>query len=182
VLIEPSAACVRTLHETCALNPSVQCDVVNAAASDRSGIASFFDEGDFSTTSRIVDAYTVNRLAVRSVTTETLDQLLQERKEDFIVKVDVEGHEEKVFLGAEQLFRAGRIKLLMFERLGRTNIDNILTFFAAVNYVVFFVLEDGGITFDADALRSPLINLFACPRSVLPFVLKRIKSDVLGSP
>lgn len=94
--------------------------------------------------------------------------MLQNYQEDFIVKVDVEGHEEQVFRGAAGLFQAARIKLLMFERLGRTNIDNILTFFAAMDYAIFFVRDDGVVTFDAAALRTPLINLFACPRSVLP--------------
>ncbi len=167
VLIEPTRACVVALQETCALNPSVQCDIINTAVSDRSGIAWFLDEGDFSTTNRVVDGSKADRPEVRSIVVETLDQLLREYKEDFIVKVDVEGHEEQVFRGAQLLFRAARIKLLMFERLGRTNIDNVLTFFAALNYAIFFVLEDGAITFDAEALRTPLINLFACPRSVL---------------
>jgi hypothetical protein len=61
----------------------------------------------------------------------------------------------------------------MFERLGRTNLDNILTFFDAMNYVVFFILEDGTVTFDVEALRTPLINLFACPHSVVPRLAKR---------
>ena len=55
ILIEPARACVTTLRETCALNPSVQCEIINVAVSDRSGVASFLDEGDFSTTSRVVD-------------------------------------------------------------------------------------------------------------------------------
>jgi FkbM family methyltransferase len=173
VLIEPMRECFMALRQTCALNPSIQCEFINIAVSDRSGVASFLDEGNFSTTSRIVDVLKVQEPEIRSVAVETLDQLLRERKEDFIVKVDVEGHEEQVIRGAHQLFRAGKIKLLMFERLGRTNIDNILKFFAGVNYVIFFVREDGTITFDAVTLRRPLINLFACSRSVLPCILKR---------
>jgi FkbM family methyltransferase len=173
ILIEPARACVTTLHETFALNPSVQGDIINVAVSNRSGVASFLDEGDFSTTSRIVDESKADSLEVISVVVETLDWILRARRENFIVKVDVEGHEQQVFDGAQQLLGTVRIKLLMFERLGRSNLDNILTFFDAVNYAVFFVLEDGTVTFDAEALRTPLINLFACPHSVVPHLAKR---------
>jgi FkbM family methyltransferase len=173
ILIEPARACVTTLHETFALNPSVQGDIINVAVSNRSGVASFLDEGDFSTTSCVVDETKADSLEVISVVVETLDWILRARREDFVVKVDVEGHEQQVFEGAQQLLGTGRIKLLMFERLGRTNLDNILTFFDAVNYLVFFVLEDGTVTFDAEALRTPLINLFACPQSAVPRLAKR---------
>jgi FkbM family methyltransferase len=173
ILIEPARACMTALHETCTLNPSVRCDIVNVAVSNQAGMASFLDEGDFSTTSRIVDKSSVDSPEVIPVVVETLDRILWERQEDFIVKVDVEGHEQQVFDGAQQLFGTGRIKLVMFERLGRTNLDNILTFFDGMNYVVFFILDDGTVTFDAGALRAPLINLFACPRSVLPCLANR---------
>lgn len=53
VLVEPLHACGAALQETCALNPSVACEVIIAAVSDRAGVASFLDDGDFSTTSRI---------------------------------------------------------------------------------------------------------------------------------
>lgn len=168
ILIEPLPSCVTALRETCGLNPSVQCDIINVAVSDRSGIASFFDEGEFSTISRIVDETKVVHQRVGSVVVETLDRLLWERQEDFVLKVDVEGHEEQVFRGAEGLLRTGRVKLLMFERLERTNIDNVAAFFNGVDYVMFSVKEDGTVTYDARTLRMPLINLFACPRSVLP--------------
>jgi FkbM family methyltransferase len=177
ILVEPARTCVTALHETCALNPWVRCDIVNVAVSNRSGAASFLDEGHFSATSRIVDESNADSPEVIPVVVETLDSILREHQEDFIIKVDVEGHEQEVFDGAQQLFGTGRIKLVMFERLGRTNLDNILTFFHAVNYVVFFVLEDGTVTFDAGTLRAPLINLFACPRSVLPRLANRAESE-----
>ncbi len=175
ILIEPMRSCITALHETCALNPSVQSEIINVAVSDRPGIASFLDEGEFSTTSRIVTEPQAGRLPVESVAVETLDRLLREHHEDFVVKVDIEGHEEQLFHGARKLFDARQVKLLMFERLGRTNIDNVLTFFDAVNYVVFYVKQDGTITFDDEKLRTPLINLFACPRSVLPRIVQPVE-------
>ena len=60
-------------------------------------MASFLDEGDFSTTSRVVDKSKVDSPEVIPVVVETLDRILLERQEDFIVKVDVEGHEQQVF-------------------------------------------------------------------------------------
>ena len=47
VLIEPLAACVRTLHETCALNPLVQSLIINAAVSDKPGVALFWMRAAF---------------------------------------------------------------------------------------------------------------------------------------
>jgi FkbM family methyltransferase len=165
ILIEPARDCVAALRETCALNPSIRSELVNVAISDRSGEALFLGEGNFSTTARIAQDRGTGELI--SVNVETLDKLLGEQPGNFVVKVDVEGHEESVFRGAESLLRAARIKLLMFERLGRTNVDNILKFFEMMDYVVFYVGEDAAITFDREAVRAPLINLFACPRSVL---------------
>lgn len=163
-LFEPGASTFSVLQENCSLNPLAACTVFNIAVSDRKGEVSFLDEGQFSGTSRIVDEANAAGARVRRVPADTLDNVLGSVLGDVILKVDVEGVEERVFLGAEELFRSQRIKLVLFERLGRTNLDNIINFMTGHGYVVFRVTADGIPTQDSDAIREPLINLFACPR------------------
>jgi hypothetical protein len=93
-----------------------------------------------------------------------LDSVLEQYNAPMIMKVDVEGHEEQVFLGAGNLFTKKLLKLVMFERLGRTNLDNILSFMDKHDYQVFRVMSDGNISVNRADIEEPLINLFACPK------------------
>ena len=56
----------------------------------------------------------------------------------------------------------------MFERLGRTNLANIKTFFSSYDYKLFCINNDGKISTDDRNIDKPLINLFACPSEVFP--------------
>jgi len=75
----------------------------------------------------------------------------------------VEGFEEQVFAGADKLFASQRVKLLMFERLGRTNLNNVCGFLEQHGYTVFRVTDGLHTTTDEAAIAEPCINLFACP-------------------
>jgi FkbM family methyltransferase len=165
-MIEPAPSSFQALCEVRELNPHVASTVLQVAVSDRPGTVMFLDEGDFSTGSRVVDAPT-SGTAVRQLHADTLDNLLRELTGDIVLKVDVEGLEERVFYGARGLFQSGRVKLVVFERLGRTNLDRIHEFFDRMGYAVFYVDEKGGISIDKEVLAVPLVNLFACPRPVL---------------
>lgn len=96
---------------------------------------------------------------------DTLDHVLNVRFDSLVMKIDVEGYEEKVFLGADDLFRRQRVKLLMFERLGRTSLPNVRKFLEDRGYVIFRVNSDLSATTDDQAVSVPCINLFACPRN-----------------
>ena len=92
-----------------------------------------------------------------------LDNKLPKNLNDCILKVDVEGYEEKVFLGSKKLFDKKKVMLVMFERLGRTNLNNIKTFFSSYDYKLFCINNDGQISTSDEDIVIPLINLFACP-------------------
>ena len=82
------------------------------------------------------------------------------------MKIDVEGFEDRVFFGGNELFTKQYVKLVMFERLGRTNLQNIQRFLEERDYVVFRVNPDLSITADKSAVFEPLINLFAAPSNI----------------
>jgi FkbM family methyltransferase len=167
-LFEPAPSSYSVLAETCKLNPHVDCKTFMMALADKPGMEAFIDEGNYSGTSRLMarpsDSDSLG--ARREVVVDTLDNALRGTVEDIVLKIDVEGGEERVFAGALSLFASQRVKLVMFERLGRTNLDNLMRFFEKHDYVVFYVRDDGSATRNECLLRTPLINLFACPRSI----------------
>jgi len=150
-MIEPAPSSFQALCEIRELNPHISCTVLQVAASDRPGTVMFLDEGDFSGTSRVVDAPTSGS-AVRQLHADTLDNLLDGLTGEIVLKVDVEGLEERVFYGARRLFESGRVKLVLFERLGRTNLHRVREFFTRMGYAVFYVDEKGGIFIDDKVL------------------------------
>jgi FkbM family methyltransferase len=161
ICFEPAPSSFRALSETCALNPQVKCELHNIGVGDEPGELFFEDEFDYSTTSRFVaegGGENTIRIAI-----DTLDRILGVSGEPLVMKVDVEGFEERVFAGADKLFASQRVKLLMFERLGRTNIHKVCGFFGERGYTVFRVVEGLHTTTDAALIFEPCINLFACP-------------------
>lgn len=160
ICFEPAPSSFRALSETCALNPDVTCELHNIAVGDAPGQLHFEDQFDFSTTSRFVPEAGESTI---DVAVDTLDHLLGETGEPLVMKIDVEGFEERVFAGADRLFAAQRVKLLVFERLGRTNLENVCAFLDQHGYTVFRVTEGLHTTTDEVAIAEPCINLFACP-------------------
>lgn len=165
-LFEPASSSYSALLENCALNHDVDCRAFNLAVADRKCEVSFLDEGDFSSTGRIVPEIQAPDTNTRTVPAAPLDDVLSDVTEDMILKVDVEGAEQRVFKGAESLFKAQKFKLVMFERLGRTDLDAIRRFFERHDYLLFYVREDGSPTQDERLIQTPLINLFACPTTL----------------
>jgi FkbM family methyltransferase len=83
------------------------------------------------------------------VTLTTLDQFCEERGIAFVdfLKVDVEGHELKVFEGATRMLSQGAIRFIQFE-FGGTNIDSkvFLRDFVTIlspNYKLYRLMTDG---------------------------------------
>ena len=174
-LFEPGASSYAALLENCGLNPHVECRTFNIAVADRNGEVLFLDEGKYSGTSRIVADTDLPDTNIRKIPVATLGRLLADVDDDMILKIDVEGAEELVFVGAEPLFKTQRFKLVMFERLGRTNLDKIRKFLDECEYLVFYVMEDGTPSQDESWIQKPLVNLFACPKA-----LRKTVSRVLG--
>ena len=71
-----------------------------------------------------------------------------------------------VINGTKTLFQLLILKLVMFERLGRTNSNGIKTFLNSYNYKLFRINHDGQISINEEDINLPLINLFACPNEL----------------
>lgn len=165
VLFEPAPSSYAALRQTLRLN-AVDARAENMGVGDCTETLHFLDEGGCSTTSRFVADPKADQRTIQ-VPCDTLDNQLSGERGTFVVKIDVEGFEERVFRGAGQLLAGKRIKLVMFERLGRTNIERIQDYLAGLGYVVFYVREDGTTSQDPADVTRPLENLFACPAEVL---------------
>jgi len=165
ICFEPAPSSFRALSETCALNPQVACELHNIGVGAEPGELHFENRFDYSTTSRFVPEAGENTIRVAI---DTLDNVLGEAGEPLVMKIDVEGFEEQVFAGADRLFASQRVKLLMFERLGRTSLENVRGFLEQRGYTVFRVSEGLHTTTDEAAISEPCINLFACPAEIYP--------------
>jgi FkbM family methyltransferase len=169
VLFEPAADSAESLRDLAGLNAAREMVVHQVAVAASEGRMAFLDEGGQSTTNRLVrDAKSGQPPGPRlvDVTVTTLDRALSAQAGDLVAKIDVEGFEEDVFRGADGLLRAQRIKLVMFERLGRTNLANIERLLSGHGYVVFYVTPAGKVSTARGDVERPLVNLFACPQDV----------------
>jgi hypothetical protein len=85
----------------------------------------------------------------------------------WFVKIDVEGHENSVLRGMRQFLLAQRPKLVMFEYLQRTNLEETFQIFDSVGYRVMLLAETGKPMW-AEGPVAPLQDLFACPKELGP--------------
>jgi len=161
-LFEPARSTFAALEKTLSLNPHISAKSFNIIVADRPGELHFIDDGDCATTSRVAKTASANTTVIA---VNTLDNVLPFDVGPFVLKVDVEGQEECVFRGSEKHFRAKRPRLVMFERLERTNLERVQRFFDDMGYVLFYVDDDGTVTRDPAKVARPLVNLFASPAS-----------------
>ncbi len=176
-LFEPTPTTFKALKETCDLNKQVNWNLFNIGISSTKDTLTFIDEGQFSGTNRFCknsndEIITKNKI---SAEVDTLDNKIPKDVDSMVLKIDVEGFEEMVFKGADTLFSQKKVKLVMFERLGRTNLNNIKMFFEKHCYVIFSVDNDGRISTNEQMISKPLINLFAMPEEIFTTVHACIK-------
>lgn len=169
-LFEPSKRTFNALKTSIDLNKNsgVEFKAIQMGLSDDDGFIDFVDGDDLSSVNRAVGMNDEEGQKIVKVEVCKLDNILPRDLNDCILKVDVEGYEEKVFLGSKKIFDKKKVKLVMFERLGRTNLANIKTFFSSYDYKLFCINNDGKISTDDRNIDKPLINLFACPSEVFP--------------
>lgn len=162
VAIEPDGWAVEQLAANLALN-GYEATVLHAAASSEPGTVTMTT--DLGVTNRIVTStYDGPVERARAV---TLDEVLGERTAAG-VKVDVEGAEMMVVLGADRALRARRIRLLQCEWTGACEHfgerrENLAAHLRARGYDLFTPSEDGTLSALAhDGPQQP--DVFARPR------------------
>jgi FkbM family methyltransferase len=119
LLFEPSPETATQLRMVLAKEGLGKLEVIERAVSDHSGQAMFHAEPGFSETSSLY-AGANNYFPVIAVTLTTLDDELSARSfsdVDFL-KIDAEGHDFYVLLGAQKYISSRRIKIIQFEYNG----------------------------------------------------------------
>jgi FkbM family methyltransferase len=92
-------------------------EVVEAAAADRVGRMPFFAEPEAGETSSLVAGFSAVGARELEVDVTTVDREIAVRQIDFVdfMKIDAEGFDLKVLIGAQTLLREGRIGIIQFE-------------------------------------------------------------------
>lgn len=149
LLVEPSPEALARLST---LVPALKCGavVVDAAAADRVGEATFFVEPWAGETSSLVPGCSSQGARAVKVRMTTIDREVASRGIEFIdfLKIDAEGFDLKVLLGARDILSAGRVGIVQFEynsswaQSGSTLAEAIRTL-TGYGYEVFLLKADG---------------------------------------
>ena len=117
LLLEPSPEAVSALRFAIQRAGLYSLDILQSAASDRSGNSCFFMEPSYGETSSFLQEHSSPGSKRISVTTTTLDQELSERRINFVdfLKIDAEGYDLNVLRGVEKFIRQQQIAVIQFE-------------------------------------------------------------------
>ncbi|MGX1101545.1 FkbM family methyltransferase [Amorphus sp. MBR-141] len=106
-VFEPMDDCIVEIERNIALNQMTgKVAIHKIALSDRSGHTRFRKISDYSGGNGITETHLFKNLAFEgedTVPIEPLDTLVDAEGRDIVLKIDVEGHEHKVLIGAERL-------------------------------------------------------------------------------
>ena len=164
LLFEPNPLAAARARENIQLN-NLPFQVHEVALSDTIGTVRFEDRGGVHTCNRTVSSFTTDSPTI-AVPSSTMDRFLAQHpsvpKPITVVKIDVEGHENAVLRGMQDLLREQR-PTVMFEYLQRTNLPETLNIFASLDYCVLS-LSDRGRMLPAGLSTPPLQDLFGVPR------------------
>jgi FkbM family methyltransferase len=135
----------------------------NVALSDRDGQIFLVDEGGTNEyTAHVSKDFVEESYAVQSMRLDTLNSLFL-RKQQVLMKVDVERHEVEVLVGMGELFRSSR-PIILLEVLDDTRSPQLNELFHSMDYVFLDIDEDKGYTPIASIQKSSGNNIFCCPK------------------
>jgi FkbM family methyltransferase len=120
VAFEPDPRSLAVLIENLRLNGVTNVDVVPAALSNSTGLAVLHQAHENNTGMTSLVAARVKAMGEVQVQVRRADDVLKERSVESpdVMKVDVEGAEHLVLLGAHDLLRSGKVRALVFEDRG----------------------------------------------------------------
>ena len=142
------------------LNPEKFIVLYNAV-SNKLGKIYFSNLGGASTINKVVDEnYVGDKDEVDLV---TLDELINKYNYNFsFIKIDVEGQDFNTLLGATQILKDKKIKLIKFEHNQEDPLQPIMQLFKENDWKVFALNNKGNIS-EEESLLNVNMNLFACP-------------------
>ncbi|MEI9476254.1 MAG: FkbM family methyltransferase [Deltaproteobacteria bacterium] len=172
ILFEPNDLAANRARENLKIN-NLPYEIQTTALSDKQGEIFLEDRGGVDSTNRTVTDPKHSPFPVRKVPSTTLDLFLRERIDQLgdlnIIKIDVEGHESAVLKGAAWTLDHLRPKVVMFEYLQRTNLNEVREWFHRFGYHIYSLGENGDLVEVSDVVQ-PLQNLFAFSARVEPWV------------
>lgn len=115
IAFEPSASAFSRL--SAAFDPEPRVTLRNTALGDTIGELSFFEEADAGKGSTFVPGFLKTSGSVHIVRVTTLVTALEEQSWDHVdlLKIDAEGYDLRVLVGAQQMLESKRIEVIQFE-------------------------------------------------------------------
>lgn len=185
---EPSRPTYQRLTKALAEFTNVEC--VNAGLSDREQFATLYSVSEDPCLSSIYNRFRFSEVETRvmpatrteKITLTTIDAFCRERNIEKInfLKIDVEGHELEVLLGAKTLIDNRAIDLIQFE-FGGTDVDSktfLHDFFQLLHpkFLLFRIVRDGVVSLDYYNEKLEIFlysNFLAVSRDLnLPHIIK----------
>lgn len=116
VAIEPQDRLQGILRRNLALNRCQNVEVSAVAISDGPGQAQFHLTPDMNNSASALSQLTRYRLATQTVECSTLAEVFGARRVgEAVVKMDIESWEYEAIMGSPELFRSGRVRVLILE-------------------------------------------------------------------
>lgn len=174
VSVEPSSREFSKLETNCKINKLTNVSLVKKAASDHQGSAVLkiaVDEHAGHNTLGSFPGVTTSLLSEETVVLDTIDSIISALKLNNVhmIKIDVEGAEEKVLRGAKETISRFH-PLLLFEfsdntlTLQGSSTARILDYFRTIDYSVF-TFTSGAKVVPMSSVNNPSANLVAAPRA-----------------
>lgn len=138
IALEPSPKCHKLLSRS--LSAYCNIEILCVGASDSRGVLPFYETTMLATSS----LEQIHGIDPYEVKTQPLDDLLDVYGMPDFVKIDVEGHEEKVFQGMRRILSEGQ-PTIVFESLDNSKLRSSLEFVSSVrgDYRSYNIRNDG---------------------------------------
>jgi len=166
ILFEPNPIAAARARENLAINGLCH-EVQELALSDKNGEVLLEDRGGTDSTNRTLEDSQTSNYPTHRVPCRTFDSFLEEREETIeridAIKIDVEGHENSVLKGMKRTLTELRPKLVIFEYLQRTNLNETRSLFDSFGYQIY-CLDENCSPIPASDHPKPLQNLVALAR------------------
>ena len=157
ILFEPNPEAAAKLRKIAMPNAELRVEIQEKAVADVAGTIDFFMEADFGETSSLVQCHSNSQARRIPVAVVTLDQEIAARGIHRIdmLKIDAEGYDLRVLLGARGLLEAQRIGAVQFEynapwATAGSTLSFAFQLLAGTGYRVFLLKAGGLYRFDPE--------------------------------
>jgi FkbM family methyltransferase len=154
LLFEPSPIAAKMLKDNFGQTKNVV-EIIRAAVGDKSGRACFFMEPAAGETSSLVMGHSQSGAQEIEVPVTTIDEELLKRNIDFVdfLKIDAEGYDLRVMMGAMNSIKGHKIGIVQFEynapwALVGSTLSDAIKLFRTNGYLVYLLLREGLYIFE----------------------------------